>query len=186
MTKSLDIAIFNPSDGLTPFQTKKLNQNFQRLTEVATGRDENSEATTRLVNIVKDTLYESVMEAAYPVGTILFAKDSDALPRWGKWRELEHVGRFIRIGQNYGDTGGSASQRITPKLPEHNHIYYNQIEDETVKVQPSTAANAKEVIATLKDDDFPHATEFTGETDPSFTVSTIPPFVTLRLFERYE
>ena len=191
MTKSLDIAIFNHSDGLTPIQTKKLNQNFQRLIDVISGRDENSEAAARLATIVREALYPDFMDNAYPIGTILFAKDPSALPKVGKWQELiDYKNRFIRIGDDYGTTGGSNSQTINFALPRHRHGFLdgNNHVNQSVQVEKYIpgSGNSVTVYNTFRHSEDSKMTDYAGEDNQTQTISTIPPYVTLRLFERYE
>lgn len=187
MAKSYDIALFDPSDGLTPIQAKKLNNNFQRLLDLMSGKDEGSETTIKITSQVRKNLEPVIMDAAFPIGTLLLAKDSTCLPLWGKWREVTtYNNRFIRLGGNYGGTGGSASQVVAPQLPEHTHSYYKQVVDKTIKVAESTANNAKEVVTSIKDATTTSVTTPAGEEPTTQTISTIPPYMYLKLFERYE
>lgn len=185
MAKSFDIALFNSSDGLTPIQVKKLNQNFQRLQEIASGKDENSEAVVRVASAVQESLMPIIMDSAYPIGCLILAKDADALPKWGEWQEVtSYNNRFIRIAGTYGSTGGAASQIVAPTLPEHTHTYRKQVAGDKVKVDASTKDSAKEVLATIKDATTTTDTSAAGTDSTGQSISTIPPFVTMRLFER--
>lgn len=185
MAKSYDIALFNPSDGLTPIQTQKLNANFKRILDLVSGQDEGNEAVIKIANTVQDKLQPLIMDAAYPIGCLILAKDLTSLPKWGKWREVTAANnRFIRIG-NYGETGGSSTQTVTATTARHRHTYVKQVADTKVKVDPSTASGAKEVIATLKDATTSSYTGYEGDGQDQ-TISTIPPFMKMKLFERYE
>ena len=184
MARSFDIALFGPSDGLTPIQTKKLNSNFQRLLDIASGADEGSEAVEKIIDRTQDKLMPMILDAAYPIGCLVLAKDSTYLPKWGKWREItDYDNRFIRIGGTYGTTGGSSSQTVEAVLPAHTHTYYKQVAGTKVKVDVSTSSSAKQVISTLEDEQANTGSKGDGQ---SQTISTIPPFVRMKLFERYE
>lgn len=185
MVKSYDIAMFHPSDGLTPLQAKKLNENFQRVLGIISHIDEEGESIVRITNAVQDKLQPLIMDAAYPIGCLILAKDTTSLPKWGKWREVTDANnRFIRIG-DYGQTGGSSSQTITATTKRHRHTYVKQVADTKVKVDTSTATSAKEVIATLKDSADTSYTSYEGDGQDQ-TISTIPPYMSMKLFERYE
>lgn len=178
--------MFHPSDGLTPIQIKKLNQNFQRLLEIASGKDENNESIVKTATIIQDKLQPLIMDAAYPIGCVVLAKDELSVPAWGKWREVTQFNnRYIRLGTTWGSIGGSSNITINPSTAPHTHTYLKQVADKTIKVDESTKDTAKSVISTLKDSTTPTDTSEAGD-GQSQTVAINPSYVTLRMFERYE
>lgn len=183
MTKSYDIAVFAPSDGLTPLQTKKLNQNFQRLLDLVSGRDENTETVVKTAAVVQEYVIPVVMDIAYPIGSLILAKDATSLPAWGEWQEVtQYNNRFIRLG-SFGNTGGSATQTIECTMPSHTHTYYKQVAGNTIKVEESSASGAKNVLTSIKDASATTNTSSAGNGSDQ-VISTIPPYVTMKLFER--
>ena len=174
-----------PSDGLTPIQTRKLNQNFQRIVErFVLLDDDNGLVIDKAVAIAIDKVMGQVLDALMPVGTLLLAKSWIELPKLGEWREVtEFDGRYLRLGGNYGSKGGSATQDITGILAEHSHSYYKQVGGTKIKVDVSTSSSAKEVLQSVVDAEQPSDTGKAGD-DDQHTISIQPPYVRMKLFER--
>ena len=137
---------------------------------------------------VQNALFQRIMNEVYPVGTLLFAKDDRSLPAIGTWTERTNFdGRYIRVGGNYGTLGGSNTQTVMFKLPQHTHQSIDNVRpietDVKIKVKEGSGDDP-EVLKSIAQRQETPVTRSAGEENPTQNISIQPEFVELRLFER--
>ena len=176
MPKAPDIALFHPSDGLTPLVTSKLNVNFLNLL-AASGEREDQDLIDEAAQEILAQVEEAMFNIVYPIGSVILWKSSDPnqMPGHGSWRVVQSaLGRYLSIGNSYGSTGGSSS--VPVPLSSHSHTFTG-IEQSTI------STGSGQPIDVMVPSSVPSETNQTGENSPSIAIQ--PEYFTVVLIERY-
>ena len=192
MARSYDIAQFNPGDGLDPRVMRKLNDNFGRLLDIASGQDEAivSQISVSISDEALRRIREELFDEVLPVGTIMMLRSISDLPSRGLWRLFSgedsdpYAGRFVRIASSTGGKGGSNSATVYSNPVPHTHTYFKQVAGQTVMVEISSSASAVEVISAIEDAATASDTGQSGGQQQPVTVSTVPEYVDVLMVER--
>lgn len=176
----MDIVEVNQADGLDPLACRKLNSNFRNIA-AASGQ---TQVTQSFVDSISDAVVPVVrrdlMDEMYPVGSVIITMDSnDRRLSYGQWRPVAQ-GRFLLSADTdhpAKSEGGAREVKLKASdLPPHHHTV--SIPADTTEEGKGYAVQGSKVgTKTVSTSDYPTGTQT--------SVSTVPPYFSAYMYERY-